>query len=469
MMTKSDFLMALSLLMVFTCLTACKGNGEDGKEGDNVSLLCLKQAKDAWNGVEANLSMKIEASAQTDTVIGLTLALYQNKVASEGDTVDIVLNTDSLAALINGADKGSKYEKAKLLPADYYVLSSTKMTIAAGEKEGAQTTLTIHKEKLLADALVQKNGIFVLPLKIQGASSYSINKKVDAVMMMFRFADFDETKPDPAAPEEKKEGMTLVWSDEFNEDGAPNANFWNFERGFVRNEELQWYQSGNAVCKGGALVITGRKERIENPNYVPGSSSWKTNRQYAEFTSTSMTTHSKFEFQYGRLEVRAKIPTAKGAWPAIWTLGNWYDWPSCGEIDVLEYYLVGGEPYILANTAWGTDRAWNAKWNSVKTKFSQFLALDADWAAKYHVWRMDWDDDEINLYVDDVLYNTTKQSQTQNGSIANYTWPFKQKHYILLNLAIGGNGGTPDELAFPITYHVDYVRVYQKQSKSVDF
>jgi len=332
-----------------------------------------------------------------------------------------------------------------------------------GEKEGSSLTVTIHKDKLLADDIVRRNGKFVLPVKIKNSTSYTINKKVNSLMLVFKFADFDETKPDPAIPESEKDGMQLIWSDEFNSNAAPDSNNWTFEKGFVRNEELQWYQSDNAQCKDGALVITGKKERVQNPNYVAGSSSWKTNRQYAEYTSTSMTTHSKFDFQYGRLEVRAKIPTGKGAWPAIWTLGNWYDWPSCGEIDLLEYYLIGGEPYILANTAWGTDKAWTAQWNSVKTKFSNFTAKDADWAKKYHVWRMDWNEDEIDLYVDDVLYNTTKQSQTQNGSAANYTWPFKQKQYILLNLAIDANGGTPADDAFPMQYMIDYVRVYQKK------
>nr|WP_320057816.1 family 16 glycosylhydrolase [uncultured Bacteroides sp.] len=453
----------LCILTIAVSFSACKDD-EDGYKGNlDLSLLCLKQAKDSWNGAESNISMKIAESAKADTVIDLTLALYQNKVATQDATVDIVLNKDSLATLISEAEKGGKYEKARLLPDGYYELSSTKLSISAGEKESSAVKLTIHKEKLLADDIVKRNGIFVLPLKIQSSTSYAINNKVNAVMLMFRFADFDETKPDPAAPEEEKDGMKLLWSDEFNNTGAPNVNYWNFEKGFVRNEELQWYQGENAECKEGALVISGKKERISNPNYVAGSSSWKTNREYAEYTSTSMTTHSKFDFQYGRLEVRAKIPTAKGAWPAIWTLGNWYDWPSCGEIDVLEYYLVGGEPHILANTAWGTDQAWTAKWNSVKTKFSEFVAKDADWAKKYHIWRMDWDANEINLYVDDVLYNTTKQSQTQNGSAANYTWPFKQKHYVLLNLAIGGNGGTPDATAFPMKYEVDYVRVYQKK------
>ncbi len=270
-----------------------------------------------------------------------------------------------------------------------------------------------------------------------------------------------EMNPDPNGPAEIP-GMHLVWSDEFNGTGAPDASVWNFESGFVRNEELQWYQAANASLRDGALRITGKRERVKNPNFVSGSSDWKKNREYAEYTSTSMTTYGKFDFKYGRLEVRAKIPVAKGAWPAIWTLGNNYDWPSCGEIDVLEYYLVGGTPYILANTAWGTNTPWVAQWNSVKTPFSTFLAKDADWARKYHIWRMDWDEDTIKLYVDGVLYNTTYQANTRNGSVGNYTYPFRQEHYVLLNLAIGGNGGTPDNSNYPIEYAVDYVRVYQK-------
>ena len=448
---------------IISTFSACSDNDNLATDNVDTSLLCLKQSAGCWNGSDAAISMKIASSEKKDTVVNLNLALYQNRVADKDVNVDLMIDKDSLATLISNAEKGSLYEKAQLLPDSYYELSSNQLSMKAGEKEGSSLTVTIHKDKLLADDIVRRNGKFVLPVKIQNSTSYTINNKVNSLMLVFKFADFDETKPDPAIPESEKDGMQLIWSDEFNSNSAPDSNNWTFEKGFVRNEELQWYQSDNAQCKDGALVITGKKERVQNPNYVAGSSSWKTSRQYAEYTSTSMTTHSKFDFQYGRLEVRAKIPTGKGAWPAIWTLGNWYDWPSCGEIDLLEYYLIGGEPYILANTAWGTDKAWTAQWNSVKTKFSNFTAKDADWAKKYHVWRMDWNEDEINLYVDDVLYNTTKQSQTQNGSAANYTWPFKQKQYILLNLAIGSNGGIPTDDVFPMQYMIDYVRVYQKK------
>ena len=116
----------------------------------------------------------------------------------------------------------------------------------------------------------------------------------------------------------------------------------------------QWYQPDNAVCKGGFLVIEARKERNrQNPLYIPGSNDWRKEREFIEYTSSSVTTAGKKEFLYGRFEVRARIPVAKGAWPAIWTLGSNMEWPSCGEIDIMEYYQIKGVPHILANAAWG--------------------------------------------------------------------------------------------------------------------
>lgn len=151
----------------------------------------------------------------------------------------------------------------------------------------------------------------------------------------------------------------LVWSDEFNKDGCLDESIWNYEQGYARNEELQWYQSDNAWCQGGLLVIEARSEKRKNPLYKAGSYDWRTSREYIECTSSSITTFGKKEFLYGRFEVRARIPVGKGAWPAIWTLGSSMEWPSCGEIDIMEFYRKHGIPHILANAAWGTDRQWN--------------------------------------------------------------------------------------------------------------
>lgn len=273
---------------------------------------------------------------------------------------------------------------------------------------------------------------------------------------------FDELLSERNSPKQH-DGYTLVWNDEFNNEVTPDKRFWSFEKGFARNHELQWYQEDNAFCENGVLTISARKEKRENPLYESGSNDWRKRRKYIEYTSSSIKTESKKEFQYGRFEVRAKIPTASGAWPAIWTLGREMEWPSNGEIDIMEYYHIDNVPHILANAAWGTEQKYNAKWNSVAIPFSHFTDKDSNWADKFHVWRMDWDEETVRLYLDDELLNETLLSETTNGSLGDFKNPFMQPHYILLNLAIGGqHGGAPDDTAFPMNYEIDYVRVYQK-------
>jgi beta-glucanase (GH16 family) len=241
----------------------------------------------------------------------------------------------------------------------------------------------------------------------------------------------------------------LVWHDEFDGEGAPSSANWGYEQGFVRNEELQWYQPDNVSVGNGLLTITARRETKANPNYKAGSSDWKTNRQSAAYTSSSMTTSGKQSWQYGRFELCAKIPISNGMWPAWWTLGLSGQWPSNGEIDIMEFY----KGKILANVGCGTATAYQPKWDSVSK------AVDAAWAAKFHVWRMDWNSTQIDLYVDDTLMNDAKLADMLN---ADGKSPFMQKAYMILNLAIGGqNGGDPSGTTFPQLYQVDYVRVFQ--------
>lgn len=250
-------------------------------------------------------------------------------------------------------------------------------------------------------------------------------------------------------------GYQLVWSDEFEGAGRPDPANWNYESGFVRNEELQWYQPDNARCEGGMLVIEGRRERRPNPTYDPAAGDWRRSRREIEYTSTSMTTRGNQSWQYGRFEMRAKIDVRPGLWPAFWTLGVSGRWPSNGEIDIMEYY----RGMILANVAWAEGENLRAKWDDVKIPLSRLGG--PEWADQFHVWRMDWDDKEIRLYVDDVLLNRTDLSETVNPDGKN---PFHQPHYLLVNLAIGGtNGGDPSSTTFPSRYEVDYVRVYQRR------
>ena len=250
-------------------------------------------------------------------------------------------------------------------------------------------------------------------------------------------------------------GRTPTWSDEFDDAGALDTSHWTFEEGFVRNEELQWYQSDNAFQEDGLLVIEGRTEDRPNPNYEAGSSDWRTSRETIEYTSASVTTKDLFSFQYGSLVVRAKVTNFIGTWPAIWTLGTGCEWPSNGEVDVMENY--GGN--ILANFAWGTDTRWSAEWDSSHWPVADF---GAGWTDEFHIWELEWSASGMFIRLDGQLLNEVSLSDTINGS-ANCTGenPFQQPHYLLLNLALGGAGGTVDALGFPTRYLVDYVRVYE--------
>jgi beta-glucanase (GH16 family) len=276
--------------------------------------------------------------------------------------------------------------------------------------------------------------------------------------LAFLFFAFIETRKIHANPPAvfKKEDYKLVWSDEFNKDGPPDTSNWRFEEGFVRNQELQWYQRENAWCEKGLLIIEGRRETKSNPNYQAASADWRKQRAEINYTSSSIKTLGKHAWQYGRFVMRARINTDAGLWPAWWTLGNKGRWPSNGEIDIMEYY----RDTLLANIACGTAIVNKAEW------FSNRFPLDSlggqEWTSQFHEWRMDWDAESIQLFLDDHLLNKVELSDLVNkdGSDVN---PFNQPHYMLLNLAIGGrSGGDPTKTKFPNRFEVDYVRVYQR-------
>ncbi len=251
-------------------------------------------------------------------------------------------------------------------------------------------------------------------------------------------------------------GYELVWADEFDTDGPPNPANWDYEHGFVRNRELQWYQPENATVNGGHLVIQAVRERRDNPEYKEGSRRWTSRRQFAEYTSASLKTQGKQEWLYGRFVMRAKIPTAPGMWPAFWTLGSG-KWPRCGEVDVMEYY----RGMVLANAAWrGADG--RTAWDAVRAPLDRLG--DAGWSDRFHKWRMDWDSDRIDLYVDDRLLNTIDIAQADSLGHDGGN-PFRKPHYLLVNLAVGGmNGGDPAAAGSPCQYEIDYIRVYQAKS-----
>jgi beta-glucanase (GH16 family) len=232
---------------------------------------------------------------------------------------------------------------------------------------------------------------------------------------------------------------TLVWSDEFDGKGLPDASRWDQEVGLVRNQELQYYtrrRAENARIEDGLLVIEARKEPYEG----------------AAYTSASLT--SRANWTYGRFEVRAKLPRGRGTWPAIWTLGTnigEVGWPACGEIDIMEH--VGFDPgRIHANVH---TRAYNHVQGTNKGNSIVIPRVDED----FHVYEAVWTPERITMSVDGRQYFAFEKERGGTD-----VWPFDAPQYLILNLAIGGGWGGQkgvDDSVFPARYLIDYVRVYK--------
>lgn len=241
----------------------------------------------------------------------------------------------------------------------------------------------------------------------------------------------------PTAPS----GWTLAWSDEFETPGAPDPATWDYEEGFLRNEESQYYTRGrreNARVEGGALVIEARKERFAT----------------GEYTSASLVTRGRREITYGRVEVRAKLPRGRGMWPAIWMLGadiGTVGWPRCGEIDVMEH--VGFEPGRVYGTV------HTEAYNHVKGTQRGGQVDVGDLYDTFHVYAVEWRPERIDFSVDGRAYFSF--AKEPGGPTV---WPFDRPHDLILNVAIGGSWGGQqgvDDSAFPQRMVVDYVRVYR--------
>lgn len=257
----------------------------------------------------------------------------------------------------------------------------------------------------------------------------------------------------------------LVWSDEFDYCGLPDSSKWDYEVGLIRNQELQYYTARrleNARVENHCLIIEARKELYNG----------------AEFTSASLHTLGRQSWCYGRLEMRARLPFARGLWPAFWTLGvdiESVGWPQCGEIDVME--AVGHEPGphgVYGNVHYGEKAHFQFAHPRELTdcKVDQTGELPAEWLVSkgfcvvpdadkvFHIYAVEWREDRLDFYVDDQCYLTYLRKDSADGS-----WPFSKPHYLIVNLAIGGNWGGMrgvDAAALPQRYEIDYVRIYRE-------
>ncbi|MEN2400135.1 glycoside hydrolase family 16 protein [Flavobacterium sp. MC2016-06] len=226
----------------------------------------------------------------------------------------------------------------------------------------------------------------------------------------------------------------LVWSDEFNTDGAPDTAKWGYDLGnggFGNNEKQNYTTSAtNVIVQGGSLKITAKKEASGGSDY----------------SSARLKSEGKYAFTYGKVEVRAKLPIGGGTWPAIWMLGANYAtnaWPACGELDIMEH--VGNDQNVIHGTlhypghSGGNGNTGSKTIPNVSTEF--------------HIYKTIWSPASVKIYVDDELIH----SVPNDASL-----PFNKDFFLILNVAMGGNfGGNIDAAFTQSTMEIDYVRVYQ--------
>ena len=273
----------------------------------------------------------------------------------------------------------------------------------------------------------------------------------------------DNGQEAPVAPPDYSE-YVLDWADEFDTPGAPDETKWAFEQGFVRNMEIQWYQAENARCEDGCLVVEARAEHKENPNYVEGSSSWKTSRRYIDYTSASLVTEGLKDFLYGVMEFRARIPVGQAAWPAIWSTGSTMPWPYNGEMDMMEFYKREEGETLFANFFWTGSSESDIRENTTHTLLSRLMARDPLWGEHFHVWKTVWDKEAIRIYVDDQLLNTGRIKDMTNGGDYKGKNPFMRPHKLRINLALRDKEyDRVDPSLLPYRLEVDYVRYYVKK------
>lgn len=242
------------------------------------------------------------------------------------------------------------------------------------------------------------------------------------------------------------DGYSYYWNDEFNEDTL-NRKYWNIENWWpgAFNNELQSYTSeqSNITLQNGYLYIRAQKETPFNPSKP-------------EYTSGRINTKSKVELQYGYWEIRAKLPSGDGTWPAIWMLNSVIDsipWPYCGEIDIMEH--VGYDPnrvYFsmhnenLYGNVHGTDQQGVYYLENIENDF--------------HVYSIEWDEFKVKGFVNDIqIFEKSRESDYSD-------WPYDSPFFLIINLAIGGDwGGVQgvDNSIFPSSFIIDYARMFKKE------
>ena len=248
------------------------------------------------------------------------------------------------------------------------------------------------------------------------------------------------------APKTSRE-LRLVWSDEFDYTGLPDPAKWGYDVGGHGwgNKELQYYterRKENARVENGHLIIEARRDN------------WEAH----EYTSARLVTKNKGDWTYGRVEVRAKLPSGRGTWPAIWMLPTAKDyggWPNGGEIDIMEH--VGFDPDVVHFSI--HTKAYNHAIHTQRTANVKVPTARSD----FNVYAVEWTAEDIRGYVNKQLYFTFKNERLTNRDADYKQWPFDKPFHLLLNIAVGGTWGGQqgvDETIWPQRMEIDYVRVF---------
>ncbi|WP_238988414.1 glycerophosphodiester phosphodiesterase family protein [Aureibaculum marinum] len=320
-------------------------------------------------------------------------------------------------------------------------------------------------------SIFKKNPQWIKESKELGLTlnAWTVNKQEDLDWLLDNEFDYITTN-EPELLFERIEktpvnkGYRLVWSDEFNYKGKPDSTKWGYDYGFIANREEQYYTDSlkNARVEDGHLIIETHKETIANKDYNNPellNKSWikyAAERKTAKYTSARLVTRDLASWKYGRIEVRAKLPKGVGMWPAIWMLGENrknVGWPESGEIDIMEH--VGFNKDSIFGTV--HTLAYNHTKNTQRGK-SIFIDNPYD---NFHVFALEWTPERMDFILDDQVYNTFENEKKTTAE-----WPFDQRFYLILNVAVGGMlGGQKgiDDSVFPQQMVVDYVRVFQQK------
>ncbi|MDA8639600.1 glycoside hydrolase family 16 protein [Flavobacteriaceae bacterium] len=258
------------------------------------------------------------------------------------------------------------------------------------------------------------------------------------VVLLLASCSSEGDDPVPVDPDQEQLNDTLVWFDEFNDNGSPNSSKWTYDIGNNGwgNNEVQFYtdRTQNAVVRDGILSITARKENYNGSNY----------------TSARLKTQGKYFFTYGKVEVRAKLPASAGTWPALWMLGANFPtvgWPACGEIDIMEQK---GWDKTRISSALHND---SSSGNTINVREKSL----PNSTSEFHVYGMNWTRDKIEFSVDGTVYYTYSPPDKNNAN-----WPYDEAQFIIMNVAMGGTlgGDIPSDFTESVM-EIDYVRVYK--------